>query len=265
MQLIEQPELEPAREQETMRRLVYLLQPNLQGLSDNMRMVAFLLNYVFEPDKADLKRFSYRVRALRLVFAMATSEQIEKVFERPISELKSHLKYCEYMVVFEELRLPHTLEQLEKCDKAGLINGLWKDFRSEPRVVLLVARLVQDFHINEAKIVLALISQMNRLSLHSDALRLVDVFVVEPFLESGALNSHFVNAVEALTAKSQGGLLEALHLIRSIVVKMPAMAVEDYVRVVLAVSTINKDLARDLADAVIDKTKRTLVIEKCAF
>ncbi|GBG29157.1 Kinetochore-associated protein 1 [Hondaea fermentalgiana] len=160
-------------EEELLQRIVYTMsaRPGPDADRDTCRGIAYLLNFAFQTDVPG-RSFASRARALRAVFRLGSSAQIDSVYSQRGADalpLDLHLQYCIYMSVFEDLHLPHTFDQLVQCDKRGLVRGLWRDHRGDERAVQLVAHLMLDFDLlDEPKIVQALLRQMLSLGMRRE-------------------------------------------------------------------------------------------------
>jgi hypothetical protein len=258
-------------EQRAVQRIVLVLQPNLQSDKDVRRMVAFLLNYSFASHADPTVTFSARARALATVFAVAPEETVEAVFEQGVRNgagaalegvgLRDYQRYCAYMVDLEALRLPHTLEQLVRCDKTGLVQGLWRDMRGNARVVRLVADLVLDFGIQDPKIIAAVLGQMIKMHMPRLAIHYVDRLAGRGAHLAASVKEPFIAAVaQAPDTLHKADVAHFLDTVRSVLLKLPNMQTGELETVVAAVKLLDPAAVKGLAAVIIDVRKRSHVI-----
>jgi len=149
-------------------RLQYVL-----SMSDQEKpMVAQLLaGYACQTD-ASMRSFRSRCRALGAMFKVCDAAMIEKAWKYPLKVLE-YWQYCLYMVDVEDLRLSYTIDQLVECDKTGLVRGLWRDHKTNPRVIQMIAHFVIDLAINDFKLISAVLKQMHSLGMSTAVLSFV--------------------------------------------------------------------------------------------
>ncbi|CAH1790794.1 unnamed protein product [Owenia fusiformis] len=132
---------EMSEDEKNLRRVTYVLKYG--KVQDN---VLFLLNFTFKENSSRTTNMC-RVRALRCLFNIADLETIEQIYKNPIDKIKNEMKCLLYLVELEKLRLNHTKASFAKCNKEGLVRGIWRNHSHERSAVRLVSDLCLDYKI----------------------------------------------------------------------------------------------------------------------
>ncbi|XP_073917028.1 kinetochore-associated protein 1 isoform X2 [Castor canadensis] len=143
-------ELFELQEDETLRRVVYLLQSRPTDYSSRMLFV-FATSATSTLGIRQLT-FAHKTRALQCLLYLADKETIESLFKKPIAEVKSYLTCITFLASFETLNIPITYELFCNSPKEGMIKGLWKNHSHEPMVVKLVAELCLEYKIYDLQL-----------------------------------------------------------------------------------------------------------------
>nr|XP_006814257.1 PREDICTED: kinetochore-associated protein 1-like [Saccoglossus kowalevskii] len=101
-----------------------------------------------------------RVRALRCLFALVHGEIIEKLSSRSISDLRDDLQKLLYIGDLEALNISQTILEFTKCNKEGLVRGLWTNHNHEPKAVKLITDLCIDYEIHDIQLWNSLLQQL---------------------------------------------------------------------------------------------------------
>ena len=65
-----------------------------------------------------------------------------------------------YLVELERLQIPETVPTFEKCNKEGLVRGIWRKHSHERRAVRLVADLCLDYEIYDVQLWNSMLQQL---------------------------------------------------------------------------------------------------------
>lgn len=143
-------ELFELEEDETLHRVVYLLQARPIDYSSRMLFV-FATSATSTLSSRQLT-FAHRTRALQCLLCLADKETIESLFKKPTEEMKSYLKCITFLASFETLNIPITYELFCNSPKEGMIKGLWKNHSHEPMAVRLVTELCLEYKIYDLQL-----------------------------------------------------------------------------------------------------------------
>lgn len=177
MRLLENCTKEPQfKDQENLQRVVYLLQ------ADSLQKNAlFLLNSAYCQDPSNIT-YENRVRAMKLLFNIASEELIELVANNSIHHLKQYMKSLFYLSELENLHLSQTVESFQRCNKEGLVKGIWKNHKDNRNAILLIADICLDSEITEPQIWNNILRQLMRLGLTSYLINLLPRLMQFPSL-----------------------------------------------------------------------------------
>ena len=78
-----------------------------------------------------------------------------------------------YLVELERLQIPENIASFEKCNKEGLVRGIWRNHSHERRAVRLVADLCLDYEIYDAQLWNSMLQQLLAFRMVCLACRLV--------------------------------------------------------------------------------------------
>ena len=148
-----------AKDLDSVQRVVYLMQ------ADSVQKNAlFLLNFAHMQGPSKIT-YESRVRAMKLLFNIASHEVIESVANDSIEELKNYMKSLVYLSELEHLHLNQTVESFQRCNKEGLVKGLWKNHKDNTHAILLIADICLDSKISEPQIWTNILRQLSNLGL----------------------------------------------------------------------------------------------------
>lgn len=146
-------------EQKNVKRVLYLMEAD--SLQKNAR---FLLNFAYRQGPSKIT-YESRVRAIKLLFNIASHEVIESVANCSIDDLKQYMKSLVYLSELEHLHLNQTVESFQRCNKEGLVKGLWKNHKDNAHAILLIADICLDWKISEPHIWTNILRQLSNLGL----------------------------------------------------------------------------------------------------
>ena len=148
-----------AKDQDNLKRVLYLMQ------ADSVQKNAlFLLNFAYRQGPSKIT-YESRVRAMKLLFNIASQEVIESVANGSIDSLKNYMKSLVYLSELEHLHLNQTVESFQRCNKEGLVKGLWKNHKDNAHAILLIADICLDSKISDPQIWTNILRQLANLGL----------------------------------------------------------------------------------------------------
>ena len=65
-----------------------------------------------------------------------------------------------YVTELERLQFPHTVDSFSKCNKPGLVKGIWRNHNHNYRAVRLVSDLCLDYAIHDAQLWDSILQQL---------------------------------------------------------------------------------------------------------
>ena len=155
------PENPTAEDQNNVKRIMYIMQ------ADSLQKNAlFLLNYAYSKRPSKIT-YENRVSAMKLLFNVASKKVIESVANTSMDELKDYMKSLIYLSELEHLNLNQTIESFQRCNKEGLVKGLWKNHKDNARAILLIADICLDTKIPDPQIWTNILRQLSHLGLTS--------------------------------------------------------------------------------------------------
>ena len=102
---------------------------------------------------------------MKLLFNIASQEVIESVANDSIDDLKNYMKSLVYLSELEHLHLNQTVESFQRCNKEGLVKGLWKNHKDNAHAILLIADICLDSKISDPQIWTNILRQLSNLGL----------------------------------------------------------------------------------------------------
>ncbi|XP_028401760.1 kinetochore-associated protein 1-like [Dendronephthya gigantea] len=147
------------KDRDNLKRVVYLMQ------ADSIQKNAlFLLNFAYRQGPSKIT-YESRVKAMKLLFNIASQEIIESVASGSIDELKNYMKSLVYLSELAHLHLNQTVESFQRCNKEGLVKGLWKNHKDNAHAILLIADICLDSKISDPHIWTNILRQLFHLGL----------------------------------------------------------------------------------------------------
>ncbi len=150
-------------EEETMLRISYTLSCPFSS-STNKKRCQFLLNFGLQSNES---RVSYksRSRAMMVAFHLASSDELSELASslgKSAQDLYQHWQYCDYMVMFNRLRISYSMKRLVSCDKLALVRGLWRNHQHQDNteIMHLLSAIMIDFDINDVQLWEGVLNQM---------------------------------------------------------------------------------------------------------
>ena len=148
-----------AKDQCNLKRVIYLMQ------ADSVHKNAlFLLNFAYRQGPSKIT-YESRVSAMKLLFNVASQEVIESVANGTIEDLKNYMKSLVYLCELEHLHLNQTVDSFQRCNKEGLVKGLWKNHKDNAHAILLIADICLDSKISDPQIWTNILRQLSHLGL----------------------------------------------------------------------------------------------------
>ena len=148
-----------AKDLDNVKRVIYLMQ------ADSVQKNAlFLLNFAYRQGPSKIT-YESRVRAMKLLFNIASQEVIESVANDSIDDLKNYMKSLVYLSELGHLHLNQTVESFQRCNKEGLVKGLWKNHKDNAHAILLIADICLDSKISDPQIWTNILRQLSNLGL----------------------------------------------------------------------------------------------------
>lgn len=148
-----------AKDQSNLKRVIYLMQ------ADSVQKNAFfLLNFAYRQGPSKIT-YESRVSAMKLLFNVASQEVIESVANDTIDDLKNYMKSLVYLCELEHLHLNQTVDSFRRCNKEGLVKGLWKNHKDNAHAILLIADICLDSRISDSQIWTNILRQLSHLGL----------------------------------------------------------------------------------------------------
>ena len=148
-----------AKDQSNLKRVIYLMQ------ADSVQKNAhFLLNFAYRQGPSKIT-YESRVSAMKLLFNVASQEVIESVANSTIDDLKNYMKSLVYLCELEHLHLNQTVDSFQRCNKEGLVKGLWKNHKDNAHAILLIADICLDSKISDPQIWTNILRQLSHLEL----------------------------------------------------------------------------------------------------
>ncbi|KAF0691647.1 Aste57867_17177 [Aphanomyces stellatus] len=138
-------------------RLIYI---SWTGDKENIQE---LVKYASDPLPRAGLTYRVKYRALQVAEKLAEVMQISinNFLPSSISATMTELKQsCRHLVLFEELQYPHSLMTFLKCDKEGLVRGLWREHFQDPIVLTLISELMLSYSIPNSSLWQRVLQQM---------------------------------------------------------------------------------------------------------
>jgi kinetochore-associated protein 1 len=149
-----------AKDLDDVKRIVYVMQAD----SVQKNNALFFLNFAYRQGQSKIT-YESRVGAMKLLFNIASHELIESVANDSIDGLKNYMKSLVYLSELEHLHLNQTVESFQRCNKEGLVKGLWKNHKDNTRAILLIADICLDSKISDPQIWTNILRQLSNLGL----------------------------------------------------------------------------------------------------
>lgn len=130
-----------------LRRVMYVL-----ASSFNHKTIRSLLHAVYQDAEGQSMSNVCRIRALQVLFTLIDTQSIEKESKLTIASIHEKLLSCIYLSELEALHISHSEEAFNKCNKEGLVKGLWRNHSHEPQGVRLIADICLDYKIFDPKL-----------------------------------------------------------------------------------------------------------------
>ena len=147
------------KDRDHLKRVVYLMQ------ADSVQKNAlFLLNFAYRHGPSKIT-YESRVKAMKLLFNIASQEVIESVASGSIADLMNYMKSLVYLSELEHLHLNQTVESFQRCNKEGLVKGLWKNHKDNAHAILLIADICLDSKISDPQIWTNILRQLSHFGL----------------------------------------------------------------------------------------------------
>lgn len=124
--------------------------------SDQQTAVRFLLNLANKTGSPS----TCRLRALRALFAIAPGEFIEKLCNTSVSVIRQQMQALVCLAELEGLHIQQSASTFDKCNKEGLVRGLWRNHKHERKAVRLVADLCLDNNIHDSQLWNSVLQQL---------------------------------------------------------------------------------------------------------
>ncbi|XP_068682913.1 kinetochore-associated protein 1-like isoform X1 [Montipora foliosa] len=134
---------ESEEDEQNLKRVIYIMQSNDQEAS-----VRFLLNIANKTGSSS----SCRVRSLRALFSVAPGELIERLCNTSVNLIRQQMQALVCLAELEGLHIQQTASAFDKCNKEGLVRGLWRNHKHEKKAVRLVADLCLDNNIHDPQL-----------------------------------------------------------------------------------------------------------------
>lgn len=148
-----------AKDRNNLKRVLYLLETG--SVQQNVR---FLLNYAYRSGPAKIT-YQSRVRAMEVLFNVASCEIIETVANDSLDGIRDYMKSLIYLAELEHLHLPQTVDSLQRCNKEGLVKGLWKNHKDNINAILLIADICLDSKFSDPQVWTNILKQLLLLGL----------------------------------------------------------------------------------------------------
>ncbi|XP_078352521.1 kinetochore-associated protein 1-like isoform X2 [Oculina patagonica] len=142
---------ENEEDEQNLRRVIYIMQS-----SDQQTAVRFLLNLASKTGSPS----NCRLRALRALFAIAPGEFIEKLCNTSVSVIRQQMQALVCLAELEGLHIQQSASAFDKCNKEGLVRGLWRNHKHERKAVRLVADLCLDNNIHDPQLWNSVLQQL---------------------------------------------------------------------------------------------------------
>lgn len=143
---------ENEEDEQNLKRVIYIMESS----SDRPTAVTFLLNLANKTGSSS----TCRLRALRTLFAIAPGEFIEKLCKTSISVIRQQMQALVCLAELEGLHIQQSASAFDKCNKEGLVRGLWRNHKHERKAVRLVADLCLDNNINDPQLWNSVLQQL---------------------------------------------------------------------------------------------------------
>ena len=189
---VEDPEeAAQTRERDTTARIVYTLCCPF-NVNKSEHWCLFLLRYAVESHPG--KKFDCKARALKALFRIANNDTIQRACAnidfsnlqtilkkspgkdgRPayVTVLQKYLRYCIFLSTLQQMRLPFTLDHISSGDIFAVVRGLWRHYRKQPAIVLLIAQMMIDFKLTDRLLWNNVLLELWRLKCYRTLLRLL--------------------------------------------------------------------------------------------
>ncbi|KAJ7374444.1 Kinetochore-associated protein 1 [Desmophyllum pertusum] len=142
---------ENEEDEQNLRRVIYIMQS-----SDQETAVRFLLNLASKTGSSS----HFRLRALRALFAIAPGEFIEKLCNTSVNVIRQQMQALVCLAELEGLHIQQSASAFDKCNKEGLVRGLWRNHKHERKAVRLVADLCLDNNIHDPQLWNSVLQQL---------------------------------------------------------------------------------------------------------
>ncbi|RMX40569.1 hypothetical protein pdam_00016563, partial [Pocillopora damicornis] len=143
---------ENEEDEQNLKRVIYIMESS----SDRPTTVTFLLNLANKTGSSS----TCRLRALRTLFAIAPGEFIEKLCKTSVSVIRQQMQALVCLAELEGLHIQQSASAFDKCNKEGLVRGLWRNHKHERKAVRLVADLCLDNNINDPQLWNSVLQQL---------------------------------------------------------------------------------------------------------
>ena len=102
---------------------------NFIGKKSNYNFFRYLLKSAVSDDP--LVSTNHRLRALKCLFSIASSSELEEYTGRTAADLRTYLKNLIFISRMENLNLPFNLQAFQEYNKSSLVEG-WDSFITPP-------------------------------------------------------------------------------------------------------------------------------------
>ncbi|XP_048586472.1 kinetochore-associated protein 1 isoform X2 [Nematostella vectensis] len=142
-----------------LKRVIYLLHYT------QTKSILFLLSSAFKQTPSANMTNLCRLRALRALFAIAADQAIEEVGKKSVASIKQYMRHLVFLAELEALHSAQTLSAFQKCNKEGLVRGVWRNHSHEKRGVRLVAELSLEYKIYDPQLWNTVLLQLLRFNM----------------------------------------------------------------------------------------------------
>eukprot|EP00795_Rhopilema_esculentum_P003310 gene3310-1645_t len=134
---------------DNLKRVIYILNNNSQA--DN---AGLLLLFAFDEKSSSTLTYTCKIRTLQALFSLVSVESIEGSSGQGLNveQIRKHLTSIVYAAELEALHLPQDLNAFSRCNKEGLVKGLWRNHSHEPRGLRLIRNLCLDYKIYDVQL-----------------------------------------------------------------------------------------------------------------
>jgi len=149
MHSVSKKDLVKKENEKNLRRVIYVL-----ASSYNETTMQSLLQSIYETESEGESGSTNqtRIRAVQVLFTLLDTQTIESLSNTTITQIHEKLVAFIYLSELEALHISQSEDGFVKCNKEGLVKGLWRNHSQEPQGIRLIADICLDHQIYDPQL-----------------------------------------------------------------------------------------------------------------